>query len=113
MVPSTVATPTLTASASQYEDVPNDGAQETVGPPRPPFVLNKELLDVRYNNPAKIGHLKIFFGKYRNFTFADVAKDKGYSTFVCGLDAKSENVYLLQRYLNSQGFVAAVPGVRK
>ena len=73
------------------------------------FVLNKQLVDIRYPNPEKHGDFKVFFGKYKTMMFKDVLQDVGYSQFILGIEAKSKNSYLLQRYLIAKGITPKSP----
>ena len=64
-----------------------------------PFVLDKKALDEKYPDPKNFGAFKVFFGKFKGKTFSELAKDAGYCDFVLSVDAKSSNMYLLQRYI--------------
>ena len=64
-----------------------------------PFVLDKKALDEKYPDPKNFGAFKVFFGKFKGKTFSELAKYAGYCDFVLSVDAKSSNMYLLQRYI--------------
>lgn len=64
--------------------------------------LTRDELDIKYQTPERCGNFKVFVGNYKDRTFREVAADKQYADWLLRQTGiRSNNIYLLQRYLHA------------
>jgi hypothetical protein len=87
----------------------NRNSKQTRSAKQPAFVRpplpqeKKDELDAKYTRPELMGKFTCYFGKYREkATFVEVANDIEYTQWVMGVDPKSSNMYLFQRFVKAQ-----------